>query len=136
RRTDARNSRSYKSRCGLSGQFLHNLLLFGRVLRRLGLDINPGRMMDLVSALDHIEIGNKPDFFYAARTLLVHDREDLALFDEAFELFWRKPAESWPIDWQAFAHLRQPSKPIVTPPQLKDESLPENDPSSTSEEIM
>jgi uncharacterized protein len=93
-------------------------------------------MMDLITTLDHIEIGNKPDFFYAARTLLVHDREDLALFDEAFELFWRKPAESWQIDWQAFAHLRQPSKPIVTPPQLKDESLPENDPSSTSEEIM
>jgi hypothetical protein len=36
----------------LSGNFLHNLLLFGRVLRKLGLDINPGRMMDLVSALD------------------------------------------------------------------------------------
>ena len=77
----------------MSGQFLHNLLLFGRVLRQLGLDINPGRMMDLVSALEHIEIGNKPDFFFAARTLLVHDREDLPLFDEAYELFWRKPAE-------------------------------------------
>jgi uncharacterized protein with von Willebrand factor type A (vWA) domain len=46
----------------LSGQFLHNLLLFGRVLRKLGLDVNPGRMMDLVSALDYIEIGRKQDF--------------------------------------------------------------------------
>ncbi|HMD81916.1 MAG TPA: hypothetical protein VKE92_11440, partial [Anaerolineales bacterium] len=64
----------------MSGQFLHNLLLFGRVLRGLGLDVNPGRMMDLVSALDHIEIGNRSDFYHAARTLLVHEREDLALF--------------------------------------------------------
>jgi hypothetical protein len=62
----------------LSGQFLHNLLLFGRVLRRLGLDTNPGRMMDLVSALDHIEIGRKPISF---RALLVHEREDFP-FDE------------------------------------------------------
>ena len=77
----------------MSGRLLHNLLLFGRILRGLGLDVNPGRMMDLVSALDHIEIGNKADFFYAARTLLVHEREDLELFDEAFDLFWRKPIE-------------------------------------------
>ncbi|HZM25587.1 MAG TPA: hypothetical protein VFC02_27805, partial [Anaerolineales bacterium] len=86
----------------MSGQLLSNLILFGRVLRGLGLDVNPGRMMDLVSALDHIEIGNKADFFYAARTLLVHEREDLPLFDEAFELFWRKPAESWDVALQGF----------------------------------
>lgn len=120
----------------MSGQFLHNLLLFGRVLRRLGLDINPGRMMDLVSALDHIEIGNKPDFFYAARTLLVHEREDLPLFDEAFELFWRKPAESWDIRWQGFTQRRRPSRPIVTPPPL-EQSAPETDLStSTSSQEM
>ena len=57
------------------------------------MDVNPGRMMDLVSALDYIEIGNRSDFFFAARTLLVHEREDLELFDEAFDLFWRKPIE-------------------------------------------
>jgi uncharacterized protein with von Willebrand factor type A (vWA) domain len=115
----------------LSGQFLHNLLLFGRVLRRLGLDINPGRMMDLVSALDHIEIGQKFDFFFAARTLLVHDREDLALFDEAFELFWRKPTESWDVEWQGLTRRRKRSGPVVTPPPLKEEP-PQNDDSTSS----
>jgi uncharacterized protein len=115
----------------LSGQFLHNLLLFGRVLRRLGLDINPGRMMDLVSALDHIEVGQKFDFFFAARTLLVHDREDLALFDEAFELFWRKPTESWDVEWQGLTRRRKRSGPVVTPPPLKEEP-PQNDDSTSS----
>ena len=104
----------------MNGQFLHNLLLFGRVLRRLGLDVNPGRMMDLVSALDYIQIGNKSDFFHAARTLLVHEREDLPLFDEAFELFWRKPAENWDVEWQGLARRRRPSGPIVTHPPLKE----------------
>lgn len=115
----------------MSGQFLHNLLLFGRVLRRLGLDINPGRMMDLVSALDHIEIGKKSDFFFAARTLLVHDREDLPLFDDAFEFFWRKPSESWGVEWQGLTRRRKPSGPVVTHPPLK-EAPPQNDDSTST----
>jgi len=120
----------------LSGQFLHNLLLFGRVLRRLGLDINPGRMMDLVSALDHIEIGKKSDFFFAARTLLVHDREDLPLFDEAFEFFWRKPSESWDIAWQGLTRRRKPSGPVVTHPPLKEAPQQNDDSTSTSSQEM
>jgi len=120
----------------LSGRLLHNLLLFGRVLRRLGLDVNPGRMMDLVSALDYIEIGNKADFFYAARTLLVHEHEDLELFDEAFELFWRKPAESWGVEWQGLTRRRRSTKPLITPPPLKDEPPSTDDSDSTSKEPM
>ncbi|HLO29276.1 MAG TPA: VWA domain-containing protein [Anaerolineales bacterium] len=121
----------------MSGQFLHNLLLFGRVLRRLGLDINPGRMMDLVSALDHIEIGQKSDFFYAARTLLVHDREDLPLFDEAFELFWRKPAESWDLrELQGLTRRRRRPGPVVMPPPLKAELPQSNNSAEDSSEPM
>jgi uncharacterized protein with von Willebrand factor type A (vWA) domain len=121
----------------LSGQFLHNLLLFGRILRQLGLDINPGRMMDLVSALDYIQIGRKSDFYYAARTLLVHEREDLPLFDEAFELFWRKPAESWDLrEWQGLTRRRRPAGPVVTHPPLKQAAPHTNDSASTSTEPM
>lgn len=121
----------------MSGQFLHNLLLFGRVLRQLGLDVNPGRMMDLVSALDHIEIGRKSDFFYSARTLLVHEREDLPLFDEAFELFWRKPAESWNLgEWQGLSQRRRKKGPIVTPPALKEAASQSDDSKSTSSQEM
>ena len=104
----------------MSGRLLHNLILFGRVLRGLGLDVNPGRMMDLVSALDYIEIGNRSDFFYAARTLLVHDHEDLELFDEAFNLFWQKPVESWEVMWQGLSRRRRPNKPVMTEPPLKE----------------
>lgn len=120
----------------MSGRLLHNLLLFGRVLRGLGLDVNPGRMMDLVSALDYIEIGNKADFFYAARTLLVHEREDLELFDEAFELFWRKPADSWNIQLQGLTRRRKSMKPVITPPPLKDEPSSTNDSDATSKEVL
>jgi uncharacterized protein with von Willebrand factor type A (vWA) domain len=117
----------------LSGQFLHNLLLFGRVLRKLGLDVNPGRMMDLVSALDHIEIVRRQDFYHAARTLLVHDREDIPLFDEAFALFWRKPAESWEVDWQGLTRRRR-TGPVLTHPPLQN-AAPESGDSASEQEL-
>jgi len=92
-------------------------------------------MMDLVSALDLIEIGNKTDFFYAARTLLVHEREDLELFDEAFELFWRKPAESWEVQWQGLTRRRRSTKAIITHPPLRDEPPQTTDADSDSKEV-
>lgn len=76
----------------MSSRLLDNLLLFGRVLRGLGLDVNPVRVLDLAAATEHIQIGSRVDFYHTARTLLVHDVEDLALFDRAFALFWRQPS--------------------------------------------
>ncbi|HSY47878.1 MAG TPA: VWA domain-containing protein [Thermoanaerobaculia bacterium] len=74
----------------MNGALLHNLLLFGRVLRGVGIDVNPGRMIDLVSAFGLIDIGRRSDFYHAARSLLVHRRDDLARFDIAFDLFWQR----------------------------------------------
>ena len=92
--------------------------------------------MDLVNALDHIEIGRKSDFYYSARALLVHDREDLPLFDQAFELFWRKPSESWDVEWQGLTQRRRRSRPIVTPPPLDSAAPATNDSASASGQEM
>ncbi len=107
-----------------SGNLLHNLLLFGRLLRGLGLDVNPGRMIDLVYALDHIDIGRKAEFYHATRSLLVHNREDLPIFDEAFETFWRKPSDGWmTLDLRALGERRRFRRPTFTTPPLR---TPEN----------
>ena len=74
----------------MSGALLHNLVLFGRVLRRLGMDVHPGRLADLVAALEVVSIGNRSDFQAAARGLLVHRHEDMARFDDAFEAFFTR----------------------------------------------
>ena len=63
----------------MSGQLLHNLLLFGRILRGLGLVVNPGRMVDVVQALEHVQLGRRSDFYYALRSLLAQRREDLQI---------------------------------------------------------
>ena len=75
------------------GHLLHNLLLFGRVLRGLGLDVHSGRMVDVVHALDVVGVRRKRDFRQTLRTMLVHRQKDLALFDEAFDVFWRPPKD-------------------------------------------
>jgi uncharacterized protein with von Willebrand factor type A (vWA) domain len=101
--------------------FLHNLLLFGRLLRGLGMDVNPGRMIDLVQALDLISIGRPDDFYFASRTLLVHDREDLPLFDQAFEMFWRVPIDEWAsVQFSGLLRSRKEKGPRIAPPPLKD----------------
>jgi len=81
------------SASGPPSYLLQNLLLFGRLLRDLGLDVNPSRMITVVEALEHIEISNKGDFYFAMRCLLVHDHHNLEVFDLAFELFWRQPVD-------------------------------------------
>src|SRR5476649_926368 len=107
----------------MTGNLLRNLLLFGLVLRGLGLDVNPGRMIDLVTALQFISVGNRSDFYHAARGLLVHRREDIASFDEAFEFFWRsRGRELTSLDLRALGERRRYRRPQVVPPPLQEQS--------------
>ena len=73
------------------GHILPNLLRFAEVLRRLGLDAGPASVLDMVLATEHVHIGRRAEFYQAARSIFVHRRQDLPVFDEAFNVFWRKP---------------------------------------------
>ena len=75
---------------GEAGHLLHNLLLFGHLLRRLGLNVHEGRMVDAVRVLEDIGVERRADVWSALRTLLVHRKDDLPVFDEAFDVFWRQ----------------------------------------------
>lgn len=118
-----------------SGKLLHNLVLFGRLLRALGMDVNPGRMIDLVEALGYVEIGRKADFYFTARSLLVHHKDDLELFDLAFERFWKRPFEDGELI-DLFNQFPQPETPdtLVTLPPLLQEPPPEGDEADDDEE--
>src|SRR6185369_2716980 len=67
----------------------HRLVAFGRFLRSLGLDVHVGRMLDATEALLHVDIGRRDEVYHALRALLVHRREDLPVFDQAFDAFWK-----------------------------------------------
>src|SRR5687767_10246857 len=66
-----------------------NLIVFGRLLRRAGIDVHVGRMIDVTDALQHVDLGSREEVYYTCRALLVHRQDQLAVFDRAFDLFWR-----------------------------------------------
>lgn len=70
-------------------------MLFGRLLRGAGLPVHTGRLIDAVGALAVAGVTSRTDVYHALRTLLVHRHEDLALFDRAFDAFWRARRERW-----------------------------------------
>ena len=70
-------------------QLLGNLLVFGRLLRSLGLEVHMGRMLDVAGALQFVDLGERDEVYHACRTLLVHRHDDLAIFDRAFDAFWQ-----------------------------------------------
>ena len=68
---------------------LRNLLLFGRLLRVMGLPVTSGRLIEVANSLEFIDIGSREDFRNTARCILVSRHEDLEIFDQAFRIFWR-----------------------------------------------
>src|SRR5579863_9842134 len=73
------------------GHLLHNLLLFGRLCKGLGMDVSPNRMIEVARALEWVDLGRKQDVYHTMRALIVTRQRDLATFDEAFNQFWRAP---------------------------------------------
>ena len=68
--------------------FLDNLIAFGRLLRRSGLQVDTGRVIDLAGALQLIDLSSREDVHAACRALLIQRPEDIATFDRLFDLFW------------------------------------------------
>jgi len=71
------------------GRLADNIVFFGRALRKAGLKIGPGANVDAIEAVEAIGIGSREEFHAALCSVFVKRHEDLAVFDEAFRLFWR-----------------------------------------------
>ena len=71
------------------GRLLRNVLHFVRLLRDLGLQVDPHRARLFAQALAQVGVAERSDFYFAARSCLIYRQQDLADFDRAFEVFWR-----------------------------------------------
>lgn len=67
-----------------------NCVVFGRLLRRAGLPVDAEQTRSFTRVLQLVDPGRKQDVKSAGRIVYVRRREDRALYDEAFELFWRR----------------------------------------------
>ena len=72
-----------------SSALVHNLLVFGRVLRAAGVHVHRERMVDAIQATEWIGLRSRTDLRATLSALLVHRHEDLAVFNQAFDLFFR-----------------------------------------------
>jgi len=67
---------------------------FGRVLREAGFEIGPGRSTDAVRALGAVDLARRDDVYFSLRQTLVSRRDELAVFDRAFDAwFLRAPVQ-------------------------------------------
>ncbi len=104
---------------------LKNLVLFSRLLRFVGIDVGSDQVIDLAAALEHIDIGRREDFYYAARALCAHRHADLPLFDQAFNLFWQ-PRTAEPIEAPSAPNPALQPKPIRMPNVTYRELAPDD----------
>lgn len=73
------------------GFLAENVLHFVRVLRAAGLPVGPAKVIDAIAAVEAVGVANKTDFREALAAVLVSRHEQLILFEQAFDLFWRNP---------------------------------------------
>ena len=78
-------------RIGLGGRLSENIMHFGRVLRRAGLPIGPGQVIDAIRAVTQVGLGNRVDFYWTLHSVFVNRRDQRDVFDQAFHIFWRNP---------------------------------------------
>ena len=74
-------------------------------------------MLDAIRVLKDIGLERKGDVRAALRTLLVHRKDDIPLFDEAFDVFWRQRKDSTStMDLRSMGEQRRFRKPSAGPP--------------------
>ena len=91
-----------------------NAILFGRLLRRAGLAVDPGQTHLFLRALLLLGLSRKPDIKAAGRAIYVQRCEDRATYDAAFELFWRRRGEATALG-RRLPRLRQDARQDATP---------------------
>lgn len=73
------------------GKLAQNIAHFARALRRAGLPIGPGRVIEAVRAIAAVGFTERMDFYWALHAVLVSRPEERAVFDQVFRLYWRDP---------------------------------------------
>ena len=68
-----------------------NVVHFSRILRRAGLPIGPGHIIEALRAIEAVGLERRADFRAALFATLVSHPGQREIFDQAFETFWRDP---------------------------------------------
>lgn len=73
------------------GSFVANITHFARALRKAGLPVGPGRVVDAIRAVEVVGFTEKQDFFWTLHACFVSKPEHREIFAQVFRLYWRDP---------------------------------------------
>ena len=73
------------------GKLAENIMHFARILRGAGVPVGPGRVIAALEALHLNCMARREDLYWTLHALFVSRRDQHAIFDQAFEAFWRAP---------------------------------------------
>lgn len=74
-----------------SPKLAQNIIHFARALRKAGLPIGPGRVIDAVEAVAAAGFTSRQDFYWALHACFVSKPEHRVVFAQVFRLYWRDP---------------------------------------------
>jgi uncharacterized protein with von Willebrand factor type A (vWA) domain len=71
-----------------------HVVMFGRVLRQAGLEVGTNRIADGLSGLDQVDLTRQDDVYWTLRANFVTRREELEIFDRAFQAWFLRASLS------------------------------------------
>lgn len=74
-----------------NGKLTVNITHFARALRRAGLPIGPGRVVEAIRAVAAAGFSERQDFYWTLHACFVSRPEHGAIFAQLFQLYWRDP---------------------------------------------
>ena len=75
-----------------AGRLAENIAHFARALRKAGVPVGTGRVIDAIRAVEATGFSDRADFYHALQACFVSRPEHRAVFAQVFRLFWRDPA--------------------------------------------
>ncbi len=104
---------------------VRHVVTFGRVLREVGLEVGPGRVADALRGIGAVDLTRQEDVYFALRQTLVSRRDELDLFDRAFN--------AWFLRAPVLPPVRTASSPVAQ--QTTGESLSDGADSEQDDEM-
>ncbi|MGE0212504.1 MAG: VWA domain-containing protein [Parvibaculaceae bacterium] len=96
---------------GPSGKLAENIMHFARILRKAGLPVGPGAVLDALEATQGGVLRTRDDFYWALHAIFVKRHEHEVLYEQAFKAFWRKPKMFEQLMQMLFQQIRVEGAP-------------------------